>query len=67
MLVDEVAAALGVSHRTIWRAVRQRGLPSHRVGPNSVRYLMSEVYAWLEQQDAQWLEDQQAADREAGQ
>lgn len=46
---DQVAAALGLSHRTLaaWRSSRCNPLPYLKVG-SRVRYRRQDVAAWLE-------------------
>lgn len=46
---DQVAAALGLSHRTLaaWRSSRRNPLPYVKVG-SRVRYRRQDVAAWLE-------------------
>lgn len=46
---DQVAAALGLSHRTLagWRSSRRNPLPYVKVG-SRVRYRKQAVAAWLE-------------------
>ncbi|AZD10310.1 hypothetical protein C4K26_4931 [Pseudomonas chlororaphis] len=46
---DQVAAALGLSHRTLaaWRSSRRNPLPYVKVG-SRVRYRLKDVSAWLE-------------------
>lgn len=46
---DQVAAALGLSHRTLaaWRSSRRNPLPYVKVG-SRVRYRQQDVAAWLE-------------------
>lgn len=48
---EQVAAALGVSHRTLaaWRSTRRNPLPYVKVG-RLVRYRRQDVTAWLESQ-----------------
>ncbi|WP_079381773.1 helix-turn-helix domain-containing protein [Pseudomonas paraeruginosa] len=48
---DQVAAALGLSHRTLaaWRSSRRNQLPYVKVG-SRVRYRRQDVTAWLERQ-----------------
>ena len=48
---DQVAAALGLSHRTLagWRSSRRNPLPYVKVG-SRVRYRRQDVAAWLESQ-----------------
>lgn len=48
---DQVAAALGLSHRTLasWRSSRRNPLPYVKVG-SRVRYRRQDVTAWLESQ-----------------
>lgn len=48
---DQVAAALGLSHRTLaaWRSTRRNPLPWVKVG-SRVRYRKADVDAWLESQ-----------------
>ncbi len=45
---DQVAAALGLSHRTLaaWRSSRRNPLPYVKVG-SRVRYRRQDVAAWL--------------------
>lgn len=45
---DQVAAALGLSHRTLaaWRSTRRNPLPYVKVG-SRVRYRRQDVAAWL--------------------
>ncbi|HEP8653310.1 TPA: helix-turn-helix domain-containing protein [Pseudomonas aeruginosa] len=46
---DQVAATLGLSHRTLaaWRCTRRNPLPYVKVGTR-VRYRQQDVAAWLE-------------------
>jgi len=46
---DQVAAALGLSHRTLaaWRSSRRSELPWLKVG-SRIRYRRQDVAAWLE-------------------
>lgn len=46
---DQVAAALGLSHRTLaaWRSSRRSELPWLKVG-SRIRYRRQDVIAWLE-------------------
>lgn len=46
---DQVAAALGLSHRTLaaWRSSRRGDLPWVKVG-SRIRYRRQDVAAWLE-------------------
>lgn len=48
---DQVATALGLSHRTLaaWRSNRRNPLPYVKVG-SRVRYRRQDVAAWLESQ-----------------
>lgn len=48
---DQVAAALGLSHRTLaaWRSSRRNPLPYVKVG-SRVRYRRQDVAAWLQSQ-----------------
>jgi excisionase family DNA binding protein len=48
---DQVAAALGLSHRTLaaWRSSRRNPLPYVKVG-SRVRYRRQDVDAWLQSQ-----------------
>lgn len=48
---DQLAAALGLSHRTLaaWRSNRRNPLPYVKVG-SRVRYRRQDVAAWLESQ-----------------
>lgn len=48
---DQVAAALGLSHRTLaaWRSTRRHPLAWVKVG-SRVRYRRQDVAAWLENQ-----------------
>lgn len=48
---EQVATALGVSHRTLaaWRSTRRNPLPYVKVG-RLVRYRRQDVAAWLESQ-----------------
>ena len=49
--IDEVCKLLGsVSPRTVYRMIKERGLPAHRVDDgsgNPYRFLASEVTEWL--------------------
>jgi excisionase family DNA binding protein len=45
--VDDVAAALAVSRRTVWRLIADRRLPVRRVG-RSVRVSDTDLRAFLE-------------------
>ena len=48
---DQVAASLGLSHRTLaaWRSNRRNPLPYVKVG-SRIRYRRQDVAAWLESQ-----------------
>ncbi|MNZ23762.1 Helix-turn-helix domain protein [compost metagenome] len=48
---DQVATALGLSHRTLaaWRSSRRNPLPYVKVG-SRVRYRRQDVTAWLDSQ-----------------
>lgn len=48
---DQLAAALGLSHRTLaaWRSNRRNPLPYVKVG-SRVRYRRQDVAAWLDSQ-----------------
>ncbi|AON69837.1 TPA: helix-turn-helix domain-containing protein [Pseudomonas aeruginosa] len=48
---DQVAAALGLSHRTLaaWRSSRRHPLPYVKIG-SRVRYRRQDVDAWLQSQ-----------------
>ena len=51
MTPDQVAAALGLSHRTLaaWRSTRRHPLPYVKVG-NRIRYHRQDVNAWIASQ-----------------
>ncbi len=47
----EVAEICGVHPRTVMKWAKHRGLPGHRLGDREVRFVESEVLAWVAEQD----------------
>lgn len=47
-----IAKRLGVCDETISNWVRDRSFPARRIGPRTMRFLWSEVEAWLKAQGA---------------
>ena len=52
LTMDDVAEILGVSHATVFRHIRDHGLPAHRLGPRLVRIRRDELNAWVGAQGA---------------
>jgi excisionase family DNA binding protein len=50
MTDHEAAALLGVTVVTVRRYVENRGLPAHALSPRELRFLRSEVMAWITNQ-----------------
>lgn len=46
-----IAKRLGVCDETISNWVRDRSFPVRRIGPRTMRFLWSEVEAWLKRAD----------------
>ncbi len=47
MTREQVAGLLGLHPNVVGKMVKTRGLPAHRIG-NGLRFLRSEVLAWLQ-------------------
>ena len=47
LAVDDVAEHLGVKRDTVYRLIRDEGLPAHRVG-KFWRFRASQIDAWVE-------------------
>jgi excisionase family DNA binding protein len=46
---DEVAKRLSLHQNTISIYIRDRKFPHHRIGPKALRFVWSEVLAWVKE------------------
>ena len=60
MTTEEVAAYLGYAVQTIYNKVRAKELPVRRIGGRSLRFRVSEIDRWVEEQSTA-AENQDAA------
>lgn len=51
--VEQVCLETGVSETFIKRARKDRGFPYHQLSSRTIRYRMSEVWAWLDERKKQ--------------
>jgi len=55
--VEETAEYLGIKRFTVYKWVKRHGLPAHKIG-RLLKFRKSEIYEWVENQDAKSLSAQ---------
>lgn len=60
--IKEVAAHLDVTTESVYRWIERKNFPSHRVG-RLLRFQLSEVDAWVRQDDKDKVPDKEKVDK----